>query len=119
MEEKDIIKRVMEESGYTWRMLAEDLGYKHASNLVSMLDRSKTMTVASFVRILDAMGCEVIVRGRGMEVGVDSVPVEHGKYRFKEKVEAEKIFEKQKEPNYRMINGRRVVEVSKGVWRYE
>lgn len=121
MREKDIVKGAMEEAGFTMSMVAESLGYAHPANVFSMVKRSKTMTVGSFVRILGCMGFKVVVVGRGKEWEVDATEVQHGKYKRKEKTEKtepKKFFEKEKEPPYKMINGRKVVEVSKGVWKW-
>ena len=127
MTEKEIIYAVMKESGFNKTMIAEVLGYKGIDGVTHLVNRPRSMRVESFVRVLEAMGYEVCVRRGERVVGVvDSVPrlVRNGnKEKVAEKVvktEPEKIFEKQKEPlGYRMINGRKVVEVAKGVWRYE
>lgn len=125
MREKEVIEEAMRESGFNLPMVSESLGYKTSGTVWGMIRRSKTLTVSSFVRILRCMGFKVVVIGHGREWEIDATEVEHGKYkRVKERLieEAEKaepknFFEKQK--GYRMINGRKVVEVSKGVWRYE
>ena len=125
MREKDIVEEAMKEAGFNLPMVSESLGYKTSGTVWGMIRRSKTLTVSSFVRILGCMGFKVVVIGRGKEWEIDVTEVEHGKYkRVKErlieeaeKAEPEKFFEKEK--GYRMINGRKVVEVAKGVWRYE
>jgi len=124
MTEKEIIYAVMKESGFNKTMIAEVLGYKGIDGVSHLVDRPRSMRVESFVRVLEAMGCEVCVRRGGRVIGVvDSVPrvARNGNNKkieiTEEKPEPEKFFEKQK--GYRMINGRKVVEVSKGVWRYE
>lgn len=124
MREKEVIEEAMRESGFNLPMVSESLGYKTSGTVWGMIRRSKTLTVSSFVRILRCMGFRVVVIGHGREWEIDATEVEHGKYKKRgrlvaeeEKTEPKKFFEKQK--GYRMINGRKVVEVSKGVWRYE
>lgn len=124
MREKEVIEEAMRESGFNLPMVSESLGYKTSGTVWGMIRRSKTLTVSSFVRILRCMGFRVVVIGHGREWEIDATEVEHGKYKKREhscesveKDEPKNFFEKQK--GYRMINGRKVVEVSKGVWRYE
>lgn len=125
MREKEVIEEAMRESGFNLPMVSESLGYKTSGTVWGMIRRSKTLTVSSFVRILRCMGFKVVVIGHGREWEIDATEVEHGKYKKRlvenvEKPEPKNFFEKQKEPlGYRMINGRKVVEVAKGVWRYE
>lgn len=125
MREKEIVKKAMREAGYSREMIAEDLGYKSVGNIWSIIDRPKTMTVASFVRILDCMGYRVRVEGKGVNEVIEATPVEHGKYGKRkkegkvEKVEEPKIFEKEKnEPKVVIVNGRKAIEIQKGLYRY-
>lgn len=63
MNEKNIIKEAMKSRGYNQSQLAGAAGLKRQSN-VSELLRGKSMRVDSFVKLLDAMGFDVVVKDR-------------------------------------------------------
>lgn len=63
MNEKDIIRAAMNVRGYNQTMLAEQAGLKRQTNVSEML-RSRSIRVDNFVKLLGAMGFEVIVRDK-------------------------------------------------------
>lgn len=63
MNEKDVIRAAMDARGFNQAMLAEKAGLKRQSNVSEML-RGKSMRVDNFVKLLDAMGFDVIVKDR-------------------------------------------------------
>jgi hypothetical protein len=63
MNEKDIIRAAMNVRGYNQTMLAEQAGLKRQTNVSEML-RSRSVRVDNFVKLLGAMGFEVIVRDK-------------------------------------------------------
>lgn len=63
MNEKEIVKKAMGVRGYTQVMLANLLGYKTQSG-VSEKFRGQSMRVTSWVKMLNAMGFDVIVQDR-------------------------------------------------------
>lgn len=63
MTAKDIVLEAIKERGYTQTILAEIAGFKYQSNIGGML-KSKNMRVDNFVRLLGAMGYEVIVKDK-------------------------------------------------------
>lgn len=63
MEAKDIIYTAMKTRGYTQSMLADLAKLKRVSNVSEML-RSNSMRVDNFVKLLNAMGYEVIVKDK-------------------------------------------------------
>lgn len=119
MREKELIKECIKEAGWTYRMLGECLGDKHQNVARNMIERSSSMLVNNFVKMLDSMGYTVKVVGFGKEWELE--PSDIGRKKWERKAEAKNFCEEQKgeEKPYKMINGRKVVEVAKGVWRYE
>jgi hypothetical protein len=63
MNEKDIIRAAMNVRGYNQTMLAEQAGLKRQTNVSEML-RSRSIRVDNFVKLLSAMGFEVIVKDK-------------------------------------------------------
>jgi hypothetical protein len=63
MNEKDIIRAAMSVRGYNQTMLAEQAGLKRQTNVSEML-RSRSIRVDNFVKLLSAMGFEVIVKDK-------------------------------------------------------
>jgi len=61
--ERQIVKEVMSECGWTQAVLAEQLGYSSQSAVANRM-AGKSMRVDTFVRFLDTMGFEVIVRSK-------------------------------------------------------
>lgn len=63
MNEKDIIRAAMNVRGYNQTMLAEQAGLKRQTNVSEML-RSRSIRVDNFVKLMNAMGFEVIVKDK-------------------------------------------------------
>lgn len=63
MTEQSIIRSAMEIRGFNQTMLAKSAGLKRQSN-VSELLRGRSLRVDNFVKLLDAMGFDVVVRDR-------------------------------------------------------
>lgn len=63
MTSKEIVIAAMNARGYNQTMLAEAAGLKRQTNVSEML-RSNSMRVDNFVKLLSAMGYEVIVKDR-------------------------------------------------------
>lgn len=61
MSTKQIVKEIVEESGYSLATIADKAGYKRASN-VSEYMRSENMRVDNFVKILNACGYKVVIK---------------------------------------------------------
>lgn len=61
MTEKEILVDAMKTRGFTQQMLADAAGLKRQTNVSEML-RSRSLRVDNFVKLLNAMGFEVIVR---------------------------------------------------------
>lgn len=61
MNEKDVIREAMKSCGWTQTVLAEKAGYSAQSSLSSRLN-GKSMRVDTFVKLLSAMGYEVVVQ---------------------------------------------------------
>ena len=65
MDEKKVIREVMELRGWSQAMLAKEAGYKNQSNIGSMLTGSANgIRIDNLVRIFNAMGCEIVVRDK-------------------------------------------------------
>ena len=63
MNSTEILLDAMRERGYTQTLLAKESGYKRQSNVSEIL-RSKSMQVDNFVKLLNTMGFDVIVKDR-------------------------------------------------------
>ena len=61
MNEKDVIREAMKSCKWTQAVLAEKAGYSAQSSLSSRLN-GKSMRVDTFVKLLSAMGYEVVVQ---------------------------------------------------------
>lgn len=65
MDEKKVIREVMELRGWSQATLAKEAGYKNQSNIGSMLTGSANgIRIDNLVRIFNAMGCEIVVRDK-------------------------------------------------------
>lgn len=62
MTASELIKAVMKEKGYSNQKLASDMGYSTASYVSEKLRRKKGLRVDWFVKMLNEMNCEIIVR---------------------------------------------------------
>lgn len=63
MNEKDIITSAMKSCGWNQTVLAEKCGYKTQSAISNKVN-GKSLRVDTFVKILDSMGYEVIVKSK-------------------------------------------------------
>ena len=61
---KDVIKDIMSIRRWSQAKLAEEAGFKSQSNITGILNRHSTMKVDNLVQLVEAMGCEVIVRDK-------------------------------------------------------
>lgn len=62
MNGKDIIKTAMSTDGITQKELAESLGWGSQQAVGNMLTRKNSMRLDNFVKMLNEMGYEVVVR---------------------------------------------------------
>lgn len=62
MNEKEIIKTAMAADGITQKELAEALGWNSQQSVGNMLTRKNSMRLDNFVKLLNEMGYEVVVR---------------------------------------------------------
>ena len=66
MTEKQVLREVMNLRGWSQQKLADEVGLKRQSNISNMLNTTSTkgMRVDTMFKLLDAMGCEIIVRDK-------------------------------------------------------
>lgn len=65
MTEKDIVREVMSMRNWSQAKLAEEAGFKSQSNITGLLNNNKNgIRIDNLVRMLNAMGCEVVVRDK-------------------------------------------------------
>ena len=62
MNEKEIIKTAMAADGITQKELADALGWSSQQSVGNMLTRKNSMRLDNFVKMLNEMGYEVVVR---------------------------------------------------------
>lgn len=80
MTEKEAIKRIMKERGWSQARLAREAGFKNQSNVGMMLSpsRQSSMNTDNLVSLAEALGCELVIRdklGSEMEWVIDMVPL--------------------------------------------
>ena len=66
MNEKEIVRDIMKTLDINQTELAERTGYKAASGISEILNR-KGMRVDILLKLINAMGCEVVVRSKDCE----------------------------------------------------
>lgn len=75
MNEKEIVRDVMGLRKWSQAELAREAGFKSQSNITGLLNNNKNgIRIDNLVKMLNAMGCEVVVRdkmGSGREWTVD------------------------------------------------
>ena len=70
MKSNEVVRAVMSADGITQMELANKLGYKTQSGVGNALNRENGMRVDVFVRMMKAMGYDVIVRRGKDEMSV-------------------------------------------------
>lgn len=63
MTAKEVVKSVMKSRHFTYVTIAEKLGYQRGSNVSNMVNRGN-MTIDTLLKILDTMGCELVVKSK-------------------------------------------------------
>jgi len=65
MNERQVLREVMSLRDWSQQKLADEVGLKRQSNISNMLNNStKGIRVDSLVKLLDVMGCEIVVRDK-------------------------------------------------------
>ena len=64
MTAKEVIREVMKLRGWSQETLAKESGMKSQSNITGILNRCSSLRVDNLQKLLDAMGCEIIVRDK-------------------------------------------------------
>ena len=65
MNEKEIVREVMGLRKWSQADLAREAGFKSQSNITGLLNNNKNgIRIDNLVKMLSAMGCEVIVRDK-------------------------------------------------------
>ena len=64
MNASELIKAIMAEKGYSNATLAKKLGYSTPSFVSEKLRRENGMRTDWFIKILNAMDCEIIIRDK-------------------------------------------------------
>ncbi len=59
---KDIIKEIMSIKGLSQSKLAEKADFKSQSNVTGILNRGNSLRVDKLVKMVEAMGYEVVIR---------------------------------------------------------
>ncbi|MDD6715729.1 MAG: hypothetical protein PUF49_05065 [Firmicutes bacterium] len=68
MKTSTAIKEIMHTRGFSNETLSKQLGYKHASGVSERL--RSDIRVSILLKILDAMGCELVIRSKLSDKGV-------------------------------------------------
>jgi transcriptional regulator with XRE-family HTH domain len=65
MTEKDVVRELMGLRGWSQSKLATEAGFKSQSNVTGLLNNNHNgIRIDNLFRMLDAMGCEIIVRDK-------------------------------------------------------
>ncbi len=65
MTEKEIIRDIMAMRGWSQSKLASEAGFKSQSNITGLLNNNQNgIRIDNLFRMLDAMGCEIVVRDK-------------------------------------------------------
>lgn len=65
MTEKEAIRAIMKERGWSQQRLADEAGYKHQTNIRSLLDPKKDgMRTDKLYSLVSALGCELVIRDK-------------------------------------------------------
>ena len=59
-----IVKSLFRERNISYRAVAENLGYKHASAVSNRLDDTRPITTDILLNILEELDCELVIRSR-------------------------------------------------------
>lgn len=59
-----VVKEIMKLRGHNYRTLAEALGKSTPTYISNPLTREKGMRVDTFIEMVEAMGCEVIIKSK-------------------------------------------------------
>lgn len=74
MKFQEIIRSAMKSTGTTQKRLAEKLGYKSGPSAISVPLTRDDIYAGTLVRMLNAMGYEVVVRKDGEEFTLTNAP---------------------------------------------
>ena len=61
---EEIVRDVMHAKGFSYAKLADKLGYATASVVSDQLRRKNGMRTDNFVKMLEAMDCEIVVKDK-------------------------------------------------------
>lgn len=64
MTDKEIVAEAMKAHNYNMNVLAKSLGYAHASGVTERMRGKQAMRCDTFVKFLEEMGFEVIVKSK-------------------------------------------------------
>lgn len=64
MNAKEIIKNILVMRGWSQKKLAEEAGFKGQSNVTGYLNRGTSLRVDNLIQMIEAMGCEVVIRDK-------------------------------------------------------
>lgn len=67
MTAKDIVKEIMGVRKWSQSKLAEEAGFKSQSNVTGILNRGSSLRVDNLVQMIEAMGCELVIRDKTAE----------------------------------------------------
>ncbi|MBO5032406.1 MAG: helix-turn-helix transcriptional regulator [Oscillospiraceae bacterium] len=60
----EIVKELMSIRKWSQSKLAEETGFKRQSNITGILNRGSSMRVDNLQKMVEAMGCELVVRAK-------------------------------------------------------
>lgn len=64
MTDKEIVKAIMEMRGFSGKSLSEKIGFMTPSGVTERLRGQRAMRCDTFLKLIEAMDCEVVVRSK-------------------------------------------------------
>ena len=63
MTDKEAVKQLMKDMGWSQAKLASEAGYKYPTNVANMLNRHKGLRIDNMLKLIQTMGGQIVVRG--------------------------------------------------------
>ena len=86
MNDKQIVKAALTRTGTSQAVLSERLGYANKASIATMLSRPSDLRMNVLLRILDALGFEIVIRSKNRVdkaewvLSEDNAPIETERY---------------------------------------
>ena len=76
MREREIINEIMRKRNFTYATLSDKCGYSTASGISNKLSRPNGMRLDTFLKMLNALDCELVIRSKLTDKSEWKIPAE-------------------------------------------